>query len=47
MQRCPHLATEPLRTMFFASKHGTELDTANVRRAFRVILKRTDLNEDG
>ncbi|MGS2644386.1 tyrosine-type recombinase/integrase [Streptosporangium sp. LJ11] len=32
--------------LVFASKHGTELDAANVRRAFRVILKRTDLNED-
>ncbi|WP_162642296.1 phage integrase family protein [Streptosporangium sp. 'caverna'] len=32
--------------VLFASKHGTELDPANVRRAFRVILKRTDLNED-
>ncbi|MER5423064.1 tyrosine-type recombinase/integrase [Streptosporangium roseum] len=29
-----------------AGKHGTELDTADVRRAFRVILKRTDLSED-
>ncbi|MGJ6969511.1 hypothetical protein ACSDR0_47265 [Streptosporangium sp. G11] len=30
----------------FAGKHGTELDAANVRRAFRVMLKRTDPNED-
>lgn len=32
--------------LVFASKHGTELDAANVRRALRVILKRTDLNPD-
>ncbi|MGJ6966970.1 site-specific integrase [Streptosporangium sp. G11] len=32
--------------LVFASEHGTELDAANVRRAFQVILKRTDLNED-
>ncbi|WP_260478094.1 tyrosine recombinase XerC [Nonomuraea sp. WAC 01424] len=32
--------------LVFASKHGTELDAANVRRALRLILKRTDLNPD-
>ncbi|MEV7908098.1 tyrosine-type recombinase/integrase, partial [Streptomyces anulatus] len=32
--------------LVFASKQGTELDAANVRRAFRVILKRTDLDPD-
>ncbi|MFF5111290.1 tyrosine-type recombinase/integrase [Streptosporangium sp. NPDC000509] len=32
--------------LVFASKYGTELDAANVRRAFRVILKRTDLDPD-
>ncbi|GGS80181.1 tyrosine recombinase XerC [Nonomuraea spiralis] len=32
--------------LVFASKQGTELDAANVRRAFRVILKKTDLDPD-
>ncbi|GAA5048073.1 integrase [Thermocatellispora tengchongensis] len=32
--------------LVFASRHGTELDAGNVRRAFRVILKRTDLNPE-
>ncbi|MEU8276423.1 CorA family divalent cation transporter [Microbispora bryophytorum] len=30
--------------LVFASKHGTELDSANVRRAFRVILKKTAIS---
>ncbi|GLX94835.1 tyrosine-type recombinase/integrase [Herbidospora sp. NBRC 101105] len=32
--------------LVFASRHGTELDAGNVRRAFRVVLKRTDLNPE-
>ncbi|MEV7970355.1 tyrosine-type recombinase/integrase [Sphaerisporangium sp. NPDC088356] len=30
--------------LVFATRHGTELDAGNVRRAFRVVLKRTDLD---
>ncbi|MBB2912742.1 site-specific recombinase XerD [Streptosporangium becharense] len=32
--------------LVFAGRQGTELDAADVRRAFRVILKRTDLDPD-
>lgn len=32
--------------LVFASRHGTELDAGNVRRAFRVVLKRTELNPE-
>ncbi|WP_424527729.1 tyrosine-type recombinase/integrase [Sphaerisporangium viridialbum] len=30
--------------LVFATRYGTELDAGNVRRAFRVILKRTDID---
>ncbi|MET8047837.1 hypothetical protein ABZU75_09545 [Streptosporangium sp. NPDC005286] len=31
--------------LVFASKVGTELDAHNVRRSFRSVLKKADLNE--
>ncbi|GII32296.1 site-specific integrase [Planotetraspora mira] len=32
--------------LVFATRHGTELDAGNVRRAFRTVLKKTDINPD-
>jgi integrase len=33
--------------LVFTTRHGTELNAGNVRRAFRTVLKKTDINPGG